>query len=190
MAREFNRAIAACVDGFLDGHGWFYSYDRDEGMFYFGINLPERMKNIQFVIGIGENDYTVYAEAPIAADGDDEEEMQQMAEFICRANYALKAGNFELDFRDGGIRYKYYMNCHGILPTKQIVGESILLPAQMFRYYSRGMVQILFQGASAEEAIAACEGNTAALSDEEVDEAVSRMMDYLQEIEDETGNEE
>lgn len=35
-----------------------------------------------------------------------EEKRQAVAEFLTRANYAMWLGNFELDFRDGEVRYK------------------------------------------------------------------------------------
>ena len=43
------------------------------------------------------------------------EEMRvPMAEFLTRANYGLRIGNFEMDFEDGEVRYKSSVDFEGI----------------------------------------------------------------------------
>jgi hypothetical protein len=42
-----------------------------------------------------------------------EERRREVAEFLTRANYGLAAGNFELDFDDGEIRYKSVLHTQG-----------------------------------------------------------------------------
>lgn len=83
--------------------------------------------------------------------------MAVMAEFICRANYGLKNGNFELDMRDGEIRYKSFVDCEGLTPTTEMVRNSIHCPAAMFDRYGDGIVDIIFGNSTAKEAVAKCE---------------------------------
>ena len=71
------------------------------------------------------------------------------------------------------------MNCHGILPTVQMIGESIACPSQMFRFYGNGILQILFQGMSAEDAVELCENSISCSADEEEEDASSRLIDML-----------
>lgn len=80
-----------------------------------------------------------------------------MAEFVCRANYGLRDGNFEMDFNDGELRYKCYVNCADRLPSVEAVEKSITCPAAMFSRYSDGIVQILFSDISPADAVARCE---------------------------------
>ena len=80
-----------------------------------------------------------------------------MADFICRANYGLLNGNFELDIRDGEIRYKTYVDCEGNNPSIEIVRNSIYCPAAMMERYSAGIADIIFGNATAEEAVIKCE---------------------------------
>jgi hypothetical protein len=42
-----------------------------------------------------------------------EQRRNEVAEFLTRANYGLAAGNFELDFADGEIRYKSVLHTQG-----------------------------------------------------------------------------
>ena len=80
-----------------------------------------------------------------------------MAEFLCRANYGLANGNFELDFRDGEIRYKCFVNCDETVPGKETIKDSIYVPARMFTRYSEGILAVLFNMKSAEQAVKDCE---------------------------------
>ena len=132
MARNFNPEIVEAVRNFLDEDGWRYSLDSENGMFRFGVNLRGKLKNVQYYVGINAHDYNAYAVSPISADQDDPEQMAKLAEFVCRANYGLKDGNFELDCDDGELRYKCYVNCSGMIPTKEMIGASIRCPAAMF----------------------------------------------------------
>ncbi|MBR0278490.1 MAG: hypothetical protein IJQ75_00725, partial [Synergistaceae bacterium] len=109
------------------------------------------------IIPVRDDSYTVYARSPIEADCDDKNVMKEMSDFICRANYGLRNGNFELDMTDGELRYKTFVDCDGITPSEEIVKGSIIIPAMMFDRYAPGMLDIMFKGSTAEEAIAKCE---------------------------------
>ena len=193
MAKNYNPEIADAVRNFLEEDDWNYSFDSENGLFRFGVNLPGKMKNVHYAVGINEQDYNVYAISPLSADQDDPEQMRQMAEFICRANYGLRDGNFEMDFNDGELRYKCYMNCNGAIPTKNMVGRSIHCPAAMFKRYSKGILQILFAGMSAADAIELCEGTPAAPASESSDEEEkpsSHLMEMLRRLQSGHGNSE
>ena len=83
--------------------------------------------------------------------------MAQMAEFICRANYGLKNGCFELDFRDGEIRFRSFIDCEDLMPSTKVIKNSIHCTAAMFKRYATGIVDIIFSGCTAKKAIAKCE---------------------------------
>lgn len=184
MRRSYNQEIVDAVKSFLDGDAWHYRFDSDAGVFHFGVNLHGKMKNVQYLVGINERDYVVYAISPLSADQDDADQMRKMSEFVCRANYGLRDGNFELDFRDGELRYKCFMNCNGVIPNKNMIGSSIHCPAAMFDRYGKGIVQILFNDMSAEDAIELCERDIPApvsLSDGS-ETASSHTLDVLRRL--------
>ena len=101
----------------------------------------------------------MYAVSPLSADTRDPEQMQKMAEFICRANYGMIRGNFEMDFHDGEVRFKYYVDCRESMPSKEMIGDSILFSVSVVSRYGEGILQILFNNMSAEDAIKLCEGD-------------------------------
>lgn len=183
--KTYSKDIADAINRFLTEDDWHFLFDEQRGMFKFGLSLKSRMKSINYIIDVKDDEYVVYAISPIGADHMDENMMTSMADFICRANYGLKNGNFELDMRDGEIRYKSYVDCEGITPTTDIVRNSILCPGAMFNQYGDGIVDIIFGGASAKDAIAKCEKSPEEQlrdligGDEELDAMITRLAAQL-----------
>ncbi len=159
--RTYSKSIANAINNFLTEDDWHFSFDDQCGLFKFGLNLKGRIKKVSYIVDVKDDEYVVYAISPLGADEDDEKMMATMVEFICRANYGLKNGNFELDMRDGEIRYKSFVACEGITPTMEMVRNSIHCPAAMFDRYGVGIVDIIFGNSTAKDAIAKCEKSPA-----------------------------
>lgn len=155
--QRYSKEIANAVDNFLTEDGWRYDFDEEQGVFRFNLSINSRIKKIAYIIEIRRSEYTVLAVSPIGADSDDKESMAAMAEFVCRANYGLRNGCFELDMRDGEIRYRCYVDCYGIMPTKDIVHGSIQCPAVMFERYGAGITDVIFGMSEPQDAVEQCE---------------------------------
>lgn len=157
---NYSNEIASVVKQFLTDDDWHYSFDEEHGIFDFGLRVRSKIQKIKYFIDVEEDEMVVYGICPIGADCDDEKMMAQMAEFICRANFGLKNGCFEFDFRDGEIRYKSFIDCNEVLPSTEVVKNSIHCTAAMYKRYAAGITSIIFTGNSAKEAIAMCEKST------------------------------
>lgn len=144
--------IAKLVKHFLDEDSWNYDFDEEKGTFHFNLTLKGKLQKISYHVMVRQFDFSVYAVCPISAD----ECKAQMAEFVSRVNYGLVNGNFELDFRDGEIRYKCFVNCDGTDPGKQIIKDSIYIPAQMFKRYGDGILAVIFEMKTPEQAAQDC----------------------------------
>lgn len=155
----YSRLLKENISNFLDEDDWKYSFNEEMGVYEFNLVIEGRLKRISYTIYIGGNDFTVYAVSPLGADQHDETEMAQMAQFLCRANYGLRQGNFEMDCNDGEIRYKVFVSCDGITPSREMIRSAVYTPAAMFDRYSDGFLSIIFEGRSAKQAIALCEGS-------------------------------
>lgn len=87
------------------------------------------------------------------------EKRSAVAEFICRANYGLILGNFEMDFSDGEVRYKTSIDVkesedkltHGLL--KRLVYVNVVM---MDKYFP-GLMGVIYAGQSPAEAMAKVE---------------------------------
>ena len=154
----YSEDIVGELRGFLLDDDWKFDFDDERGIFRFGVNIDGKMKHVNYFVPVRDDSYTVYAISPVSGDADDEEVMHNIAEFVCRANYGLRNGNFEVDMRDGEIRYKVFVDCDGgQLPTRDIIRGSIIIPAMMFERYSPGLLDVIFKGSTAAEAIEQCE---------------------------------
>lgn len=131
-----------------------------------------------------------YGLCPIVPDYQDEEMMAKMAEFTCRVNFGLLNGCFELDYRDGELRYKSFIDCEGGVPSAQCINNSIHCMASLYKRYVDGIIEILFRDGSVKEAVEACEqaheenlqNILARLQSGDVtDEELASMYTYLEE---------
>lgn len=154
---KYREELANVVKTFLTEDDWQFSFDENKGMFDFGLRIKSRIQKINYLVDVRKNELLVYGICPVCADRDEPEMMAQMAEFLCRANYGLRNGCFEFDFRDGEIRFRSFIDCRNLTPSTEVVKNSILCTAAMFEQYSPGIVDIIFTGGNAKDAIVRCE---------------------------------
>lgn len=158
MSKErYSKKIAETIEDFLKQDDWHFSFDDQRGIFKFGLCIHSRLKKINYIVHVKQDEYLVYAISPIGADEDDKEMIASMAEFVCRANYALKNGNFELDVRDGELRFKTYVDCDCCIPSNEVIRNSIYIPASMFERYGTGILDIIYDHSCAQDAVDRCE---------------------------------
>ncbi len=87
-----------------------------------------------------------------------EDRRPAMAEFLTRANYGLILGNFEMDFRDGEIRYKTSIDVEGDRLTSALIRPMVYVNVLMMDRYLPGIMKVAYGGASPADAIAEIEG--------------------------------
>lgn len=157
--RIYSGEIASRITDFLTEDGWKFSFHEETGLFQFILSLKGALKRVNYVMDIKQNAYIVYAISPLGADEGNPKMMANMAEFICRVNYGMNMGNFEFDYRDGEVRFKTYICCKDILPSVEVIKQSIYYPAIIFDIYGSGIMDIIFSGISGKEAAEKCDRN-------------------------------
>ena len=156
-------AIVDAVRDYLDADDWHYDYDAEHAFIRGGVALRCKLKNARLIIQFRKKDYNVYMISPINADP---ENIGEVLRYSALANYGLANGNFEVDVRDGEIRYKTYVNCRELesLPDR-IIKDSILVGWYMMERYGDGIAAISMGFSDAEAEIKKAEGD----SDDESD---------------------
>ena len=154
---RYNAEIAARINEYLNDEDWKFSFDEEGAMFKFGLRLRGKLSKLNYIVDVKQKEFVVYGILPIASDEDDPEMMAAVSEYVNRANYGLKNGCFELDFDDGEIRYKSYVDCEGQLPSRDVINNSILCIAAMVERYGKGFGEVIFCGVSAKDALEKCE---------------------------------
>lgn len=154
MSKDYSKEIADAISMFLHEDDWKFAEVDDGGIIRTGIRLDSKIKNADIYINVMKNSFIVLSVPQLKADKDC---IDEMAEFITRANYGLNYGNFELDFRDGEIRYKTSMYCGDVIPNYDQIKAAIYLNVSTLDDYGNGIAMVAFGMGTPEEAIKSCE---------------------------------
>ena len=115
MEREYSAAIASAVRRFLEEDNWNFSFDRDQGLFRFGVSMSGRLKNVQYVVSVNRYDYNVYAISPVSADAEDAGQMDAGHKDADREDGRPENEKPEDGSREDRLR-KYGVNLLGVTP--------------------------------------------------------------------------
>ena len=86
-----------------------------------------------------------------------EDRRSAMAEFIARANYGMRIGNFELDFSDGEVRYKSSFDFEDVVLQPEMIRNAIYPAVQTMDRYLPGLMGVIYGNKTPSEAIAEIE---------------------------------
>ena len=81
--------------------------------------------------------FLFYVIAPVKAP---EEVRAAVAEYITRANYGLRIGNFEMDYTDGEVRYKSSLDFEGGGTYGTLIKNTIYPAVQTMDFYLPGLL--------------------------------------------------
>lgn len=155
---KYSTKIADAIQEFLHDDDWHYTFHEEKGTFHFSLSTHSRLNTVDYFIAVREDHYRVLCVSPLSVNTDDAQELARMAEFITRANYGMTRGCFEMDYRDGEIRFRMTVDCDGdAVPTQEIVKNSVYIPASMFNRYGSGMVHTMFSDLNPAAIVRACE---------------------------------
>ena len=155
--KKYSKVLVKAIRDFLDKDGWKYSFDKEYGVFLFSLSIDSVIDRIDYYVFVHEKHYVVRTSFPVEADVEDPEMMSRLAEFICRANRNLVAGNFQLDYVDGMITYKNYVDCDGCVPPETIIAHSIRKIATVYDVYGPGILNVMDGKKSPKDAVTECE---------------------------------
>ena len=157
-SQNIAKVVRQFMTDFMTDGAKAFTFDKKEGVLRATLNAGGDLRMLGCLIIVGNGCFRSYIISPIGADPKDPEKLAAMAEFICRVNYGMKYGNFELDFNDGEIRYKCFVDCEGITnPSKELVGNSVVTGLEMVKRYFPGIKDVLFNGMTPQKAIENCE---------------------------------
>jgi hypothetical protein len=144
------------IKAWLKKMKWQYDFDADKSIFTMGVSLDGAINKVRVVMLVKDSFYLVYVMSCIGCS----DNMTETIRFLTMANYGLINGNFEIDVRDGEIRYKTYVNCSDMesLP-EQIISDSVMCACHTFRKYSSGIAALCLNPKSStpEDEIKKCE---------------------------------
>ncbi|MDR1076666.1 MAG: YbjN domain-containing protein [Xanthomonadaceae bacterium] len=139
----------------LENDNWTYDYHPDRNLIYTGVK--GKKSHYRLIMSANEKSQTVCV-MTVHPTLTPEERRAAMAEFLTRANYGLTVGNFEMDFRDGEVRYRVGYDVEGGRFTAKMADNMVICAYTMMDRYAAGLVGLVHQGKTVLEAIEAVEG--------------------------------
>lgn len=152
----YSSEIADQLRAFLDGAGIHASFEErgNCGVFTLRIKLRCKLQNAQMLILVREDNFSTLTTLPLSAD---ENSRLPVAEYLTRANFNMRNGNFELNMNDGEIRFKTYVHVGGQPLDAGATRLAVMLPFLMLDRYGDGLLEVLFGFKSPREAFDAAE---------------------------------
>ncbi|MGF1657387.1 MAG: YbjN domain-containing protein [Verrucomicrobiales bacterium] len=150
-----NAGYEALVE-YFDSNQWHY--DRHDDDLFIHLGFTGEHGQFRCVAAVNEeNDvFQFFSFVPLRGS---EAQRPGLSEFICRANYGMKFGRFELDFDDGDLRFHTSTRYYNQLSQERIrdtVGSNLLTVDR----YLPGLALLLFAGAEPLDAIRSAEKGT------------------------------
>jgi hypothetical protein len=140
---------------FLEADGWYPQLLDDKTIFRLAFDGKNGELRCYAQVRVELEQFLFYAVAPVKVP---EEVRSDVAEFLTRANYGLRIGNFELDYRDGEVRYKTSLDFEGETLTNHFIRNTIYPAVQTMDRYLKGLLSVMFGGRTPKEAIEEVEG--------------------------------
>lgn len=135
---------------FLEEDGWHPQQVADRTIYRMGFSGDNGTTTCYAQIRTDLEQFLFYVLAPIKVT---EEARPSVAEYITRANYGLRIGNFEMDFSDGEVRYKSSLDFEGTTLTPQLIKMAIYPAVQTMDRYLAGLMAVAYGGKTPLEAI-------------------------------------
>ena len=141
---------------FLQDDGWHPQQLEGRHIYRMGFSGRNGQTICYAQIRVDLEQFLFYVIAPVKAP---EDVRQPVADFITRANYGLRIGNFEMDFDDGEVRYKSSLDFEGATLGHAFIKNAIYPAVQTMDRYLSGLMGV-FYGKSPVKAIAEIEDSS------------------------------
>lgn len=190
MYKHYSQEIAKAVLMCLSEEKMDFEYCKENGTFCFRIGLPGKIKILPCIIHIHGTGFTVRGLIPADPISGNTDKMQQMNDFVNRANDCLTNRNYEFDCTDRGLRYRVHVNCRGLLaPTNDMILNSIYGVAAMCARDGERSGKNIFSEMSSESAIALCRQNDGQRPSKDDDDVLDDLTDAEDNVFDAPGDE-
>jgi len=107
---------------------------------------------------VGEEDQIVrfYSICPVIVP---ETHLAAAAEYLMRANFGLKIGNFEMDYSDGEVRYKTSLDVENAMVSRELISNMVNANLATTNRYLGGLFEVINGNIPPAEAIQKAEGS-------------------------------
>lgn len=140
---------------FFREDGWKVRQLEDQSAYSTGYSGKNGDYHCYAIIRVDLEEFLFYAVSPVRVP---EQVRAAVSEFITRANFGMRIGNFEMDYSDGEVRYKSSLNFEGEPLTHRAIHNVIYPAIHTADRYLPGLLRVSFGAATPLEAIEEIEG--------------------------------
>jgi hypothetical protein len=155
-AHDRNEDFAAGLRGFeavgefMAGDGWHPQVIEDNYVYRAYFMGTNGQVDCYAQVRIDLEQFLFYVVMPMRAPA---QVRPAVAEFLTRANYGLRIGNFEMDYTDGEVRYKSSLDFEGETLTPGLIRNTMYPGVQTMDRYLPGILSVIYGGKTPEEAV-------------------------------------
>jgi len=142
--------IIDTVHEWLVKDDWNFERDPERSLIKTGVKAKNASYRLFFDAKEEEQQLIIYIVCPNSIPMD---KLLEGAEFVTRANYGLRIGNFEMDMSDGEVRYKVSVDVEGGKLGPTMVENMVDIGVGTIDKYFPGLMTMLYSGKSPEDAI-------------------------------------
>jgi hypothetical protein len=135
---------------FFEENEWHFVRIPNETVLSMGVSGKNGKWNCYAQVKEQQEQFVFYSVCPVNAHDD---KLPAVTEFITRANYGLIIGNFELDLRDGEIRYKTSIDVEGDSLSRALLEQLVYANLTIIDRYLPGLMSVIYGNISPEDAI-------------------------------------
>lgn len=151
---SYSKAIYNAVVRFLEDDDWKYTFDAEKELIRAGVTLKNKLQSCKILVDLRDDRYSVFATINLNVEQGARDEMAKLINYI---NYDIMFGFFEMDYRDGEIRFRMPVNCADAMPSQEVIRHSIYVPALMMDKYGDALLKVMMGFAYAKDAFDAVE---------------------------------
>lgn len=163
MANSIERDTAAeirkAVENYFEAEGAKYTPFDERGVAHATYGVDVKFGHVEVFFHAYHDMLILHLIVPLKAG---EDERANVGEFLHRANYGLKVGNFDFDFNDGEVSYRVAIYCGSDEfepPRHEQIDAALTIGLMMIDKYGDGLVKVMFGLAEPLDAIDASESD-------------------------------
>ena len=157
--------LSDLVEQYFKANDWDYECSSsEEGLFLAGIEAENSEFDVVVHADDSVNQLTCFC---ICQEPVPEEMMKAVAEYIIRVNFSNVLAVYDMDFDEGSIRMRSSINVVDMTPTPEMVDTVIHGSITMADVYYPGLMAVIAEEMSPEEAYESCMNNLQNLFDED-----------------------
>jgi hypothetical protein len=143
---------------FFKKDDWRYEFDEEDCCFKCGASLENSVGNVRVFLNVTDGHVASMFILPQSAP---EGSRAAVAELACRINYKLAFGQFDMDFSDGELRFRYVMPSEELADDPMEKARRLLhLPYAAMKLYGAAFVKVMLGARTPEEALKEAESGT------------------------------